>query len=58
MKMTKPENRVKARKFGGDDAYSWAVFVDGRMFVSGESKQQAQWLKKKFIKELEEKEGK
>lgn len=27
--------RVKARKYGGDDYASWAVFIDGRPFVTG-----------------------
>ena len=28
-------DRVKIRKHGGDDQYSWAVFLDGRMRLSG-----------------------
>ena len=31
----KVTNRVTARKFEGDDEYSWAVFIDGRPFVTG-----------------------
>ena len=35
--------RVTARKHGGDDAYSWAVFVDGqlRSALTGLSRRQA-----------------
>ena len=29
-----PKVRVTARKHGGDDAYSYAVFQDGRVFGS------------------------
>ena len=31
---------VTARKHGGDDAYSWAVFLDGRPVVTGLSKRE------------------
>jgi hypothetical protein len=31
----KVTKRVTARKYGGDDAYSWAVFIDGRPMVTG-----------------------
>jgi len=27
--------RISARKHGGDDAASWAVFIDNRPFVGG-----------------------
>lgn len=30
--------KVTAKKFGGDDAYSWAVFVNGRPAFTGLSR--------------------
>jgi hypothetical protein len=38
-----PEQRVKMRKHGGDDLYSWAVFVDGRIKWDGMSRSEAAW---------------
>jgi hypothetical protein len=37
--------RVTARKWQGDDAYSWAVFLDGRVRtdLSGLSRSQARY---------------
>jgi hypothetical protein len=33
--MPQRKPKITARKYEGDDAQSWAVFVDGRVFVSG-----------------------
>jgi hypothetical protein len=33
--------RVTTAKFGGDDALSWAVFLDGRPVATGCSKSEA-----------------
>jgi hypothetical protein len=30
--------KITAAKYGGDDAYSWAVFVDGRPAFTGLSR--------------------
>ena len=30
--------RITARKYGGDDAYSWAIFLNGRPVVTGLSR--------------------
>jgi len=38
-------SRVKIRKDGGDDAYSWALFVDGRMKWNGMTRSEAKWRK-------------
>ncbi|ATS92410.1 hypothetical protein DLP05_038 [Stenotrophomonas phage vB_SmaS_DLP_5] len=32
--------KITARKYGGNDEYSWAVFIDGRPFVTGLSKRE------------------
>jgi hypothetical protein len=42
--MAKP--KVTARKYMGDDAYSWAVFVDGRVAVSGLSRREVPHYKR------------
>lgn len=35
--------RVKIAKYMGDDAYSWAVFLDGRPVMTGLSRSEAQY---------------
>jgi len=50
--------RVTARKHGGDDAYSWAVFVDGRVMVSGLSKSEVPYYKRVAAKKLEQQSAK
>jgi hypothetical protein len=35
--------RVTYRKSGGDDRYSWALFVDGRRTYSGMDRREARW---------------
>lgn len=34
-KVKRLSRRITARKAGGDDLASWAVFIDGRQFVNG-----------------------
>lgn len=48
--------RVTARKHMGDDAYSWAVFVDDRPVVTGLSKREVPYWKRRLERELAEKE--
>lgn len=38
--------KITARKYEGDDAYSWAVFIDGRPFVTGLSRREVHYYKK------------
>lgn len=33
--------RITAKKYNGDDIYSWAVFLDGRPVVTGMSQREA-----------------
>ena len=40
--------RITARKYGGDDAYSWAVFLDGRPVVTGLSRPEVAYYKKQI----------
>lgn len=37
------KRRVTCRKHGGDDRYSWATFVDGRLLCSGDDRYTAQY---------------
>lgn len=39
------------KKYEGDDLYSWAIFKNGKVYISGESRQQASYLLKKLRKE-------
>lgn len=43
--------QVSVRKSGGDDAYSWAMFVNGREVYNGMSKSEATWRKNTYIKD-------
>ena len=45
------KRRITARKVGGDDVYSWAVIVDGHAVVTGLSKTEAAYHKRK-VEEL------
>lgn len=40
------KKRVTAKKHGGDDRYSWAVFLDGRPQVTGLAKTQVAYYKR------------
>lgn len=35
--------RITIRKYMGDDAYSWAVFLDGRPVMTGETQSGARY---------------
>lgn len=39
-------SRVTARKYMGDDAYSWAIFVDGVPRLTGLSKREVPYYAK------------
>lgn len=39
------KQRITARKYGGDDAYSWAVFIDGQPFVTGLTRREVSYYK-------------
>lgn len=49
------EPRITARKYEGDDAYSWAVFVDDHPFVTGISRSQVPYYKKRALEAWREK---
>lgn len=39
------KSKVTARKYGGDDAYSWAVFIEGKPLVTGLSRREVPYYK-------------
>lgn len=41
------KKRVTAKKYMGDDRYSWAVFLDGYPIVTGIAKTQVPYYKKR-----------
>lgn len=40
-----PAPKITARKYMGDDAASWAVFIDGAPFVTGLTKSEVPYYK-------------
>lgn len=45
--------RVTARKYEGDDMYSWAVFIDGKPFVTGLGQTEVPYYKKRAYEKLQ-----
>lgn len=52
------KSRITARKYQGDDAYSWAVFIDGVPMVTGLSRREVPYYKKQAAEVLALKENK
>ena len=48
---------ITARKHGGDDSYSWAVFINGHMMVNGLSSREVPYYKKIALEKAKEKKG-
>lgn len=51
-----PEQKERKRvsriaKFGGDDRYSWALFVYGSVKYNGMDRNEATWRRDRYIKE-------
>lgn len=42
--------RITARKYMGDDAYSWAVFLDGSPRMTGLSKAEVEYYKREVAR--------
>ncbi len=42
--------RITARKYQGDDRYSWAVFLDGQPKMTGLSKNEVPYYKEQVSK--------
>lgn len=45
--------RITAKKYGGDDSYSWAVFIKGQPFVTGLSRGEVDYYKRRAIESVE-----
>lgn len=50
--------RITARKYEGDDIYSWAVFLEGRPFMTGLGRGEVDYYKKRVIEHVEERRSK
>lgn len=48
---------ITARKHGGNDAYSWAVFINGRVMVNGLTSREVPYYKKMALKKAKEAQG-
>jgi hypothetical protein len=48
-RMKSAEKRVTVKKYGGDDKYSWAVFIDGKPWVTGLSRSEVPYYKKNAL---------
>jgi len=48
----KVASRVTAKKYGGNDNLSWAVFVDGKPMVTGLSADEVPYYKKQALSKL------
>jgi hypothetical protein len=52
MSPTAAAKSVKIRKSRGDDAYSWAMFVNGVRVLNGMDRREAPWRRRVAIKNL------
>ncbi len=48
-------SRITARKYMGNDLYSWAVFLDGRPVVTGLSRGEVAYWKRRIADEIQPK---
>jgi hypothetical protein len=49
--------RVTASKYEGDDAYSWAIFIDNRPFVTGLGRSETSHYRSKAHEEVAKRMG-
>ena len=52
-KKLKTARRVTAGKYQGDDEGSWAVFIDGRPFVTGLTRSEVPYYKDRALEQLQ-----
>jgi hypothetical protein len=45
---------ITARKYGGDDSYSWAIFRDNRPILTGLSKPEVDYYKRQVLARAKE----
>lgn len=48
----KLDKRINARKYLGDDRASWAVFIDGRPYVTGLERAEVPYYKRQAKRHL------
>lgn len=51
------KHKITARKHGGDDMYSWAVFQGTHVCISGISRDQVDYYKCSVLKRIIEQQG-
>ena len=51
------KHKITSRKFGGDDMYSHAVFVNGNVFVAGLGRSEVSYYKRRALEECEKAEA-
>jgi hypothetical protein len=56
--MARSPSRITARKYMGNDAGSWAVFIDGRPMVTGLTRDEVPYYKKEAQAILDRHNGK
>lgn len=49
----KVKKRIKAKKHEGDDAYSWAVFIDNSPWVTGLHRSEVKYYKQLAMEKLQ-----
>lgn len=53
MKKKCKECKITAKKYEGDDLYSWAVFIKGQPFVTGLGRGEVDYYKRRAIESVE-----
>ena len=43
--------RVRIRQVGGDDGYQWCLIIDGKQYIGGMDRREAEWRRTRFIQE-------
>lgn len=51
------KSRITVGKYGGDDLYSWAVFVDGEPVICGLSRREVPYHRKQVAEILAKREA-
>jgi hypothetical protein len=51
------KDRITAKKYGGDDAYSWAIFFDGKPIMTGLTKSEVPYYKEQVKKMMDKREA-
>ena len=52
MTLAEAKRRVRIAKYNGDDAYSYALFIDGRVTYAGMDRNEVRWRRKRAQENL------